>query len=239
MPLQHRRGYAADLHRGLPTGDITRSRSSRHDENAVPVRAATQPISARFELVALLRSVQPLVPHVRLSVSLAEPGPSGSADPPRRCRGLLPTLPGVSRIRLPPATTGPLRRPSGEGLPPPLGSRAPRGARSRRPRAGSARAAEVAGQPDRGLGGARVVDGGAVTCPVARLPALLAHDPLDGAAGDGVALAARPVQRLPDLPSAEHAVVRVVRSRRSTASTARRELLLGRGGGDARSRSTG
>jgi hypothetical protein len=131
MPLQHRRGYAADLHRSLPTGDITRSRSSRHDDNAVPVRAATQPVSVRLELVALLRGVQPLVPHVRLSVSLAEPGPSDSADPPRRCRGLLPALPGASRIRLPPATTRPLRRPSGEGLPPPLGSRAPRGARCR------------------------------------------------------------------------------------------------------------
>ena len=93
MPLQHRRGYAADLHRGLPTGDITQSRSSQHDANAVPVRAATQPISVSLELVAFLRGFQPLVPHVRLSVSLAEPGPSDSADPPRRCRGLLPPSP--------------------------------------------------------------------------------------------------------------------------------------------------
>ena len=51
------------------------------------VRAATQPRSARFELVGLLRSVQPLVPHVRLSVLLAGPGPSGSAGPSRRCQG--------------------------------------------------------------------------------------------------------------------------------------------------------
>jgi hypothetical protein len=96
MPLQHRRGYAADLHRGLLTGDITQSRSSPPDTTeALPtrVRAATQPISARFELVALLRSVQPPVPHVRLSVSLAEPGPSGSTGPPRRCRGVLPPSP--------------------------------------------------------------------------------------------------------------------------------------------------
>jgi hypothetical protein len=129
LSRRHRHGYAADLHRGLRTGDITRSRSSRHDADAVPVRAATQPISVRLELVALLRGFQPLVPHVRLSVSLAEPEPSDSADPPRRCQGLLPTLTGVSRIRLPPATTRPLRRPGGEGLPPPLGSRAPCGAR--------------------------------------------------------------------------------------------------------------
>ena len=63
----------------------------RHQRRAV--RAATQPRSARFELVALLRGFQPLVPHVRLSVSLAEPGPSGSTDPPRRCRGVLPPSP--------------------------------------------------------------------------------------------------------------------------------------------------
>ena len=35
----------------------------------------------------LLRGVQPLVPHVHLSVSLAGPGPSGSAGPSRRCQG--------------------------------------------------------------------------------------------------------------------------------------------------------
>ena len=86
MPLQHRHGYAADLHRGLPAGDINQPRSSP-PRNPVRVRAALQPRSARFELVGLLRSVQPLVPHVRLSVSLAGPGPSGSAGPSRRCRG--------------------------------------------------------------------------------------------------------------------------------------------------------
>jgi hypothetical protein len=86
MPLQHRRGYAADLHRGLPTGDITQPGSSP-PRIVWRVRAAIQPRSARFELVALLRGVQPLFPHVRLSVSLAEPGPSGSTDPPRRRQG--------------------------------------------------------------------------------------------------------------------------------------------------------
>ena len=28
MPLRHRHGYAADIHRGLPTGDINQPRSS-------------------------------------------------------------------------------------------------------------------------------------------------------------------------------------------------------------------
>src|SRR3954462_12097903 len=78
MPLQHRHGYAAGIHRGLPTGDINRPRSSPTgdvSDHADRVRAAIQPRSARLELVVLLRGVQPLVPHVRLSVSLAGPGP--------------------------------------------------------------------------------------------------------------------------------------------------------------------
>ncbi len=50
MPLRHRHGYAADLHRGLPTGDINQPQSSPHLHH-VGVRAATQPRSVRFELV--------------------------------------------------------------------------------------------------------------------------------------------------------------------------------------------
>jgi hypothetical protein len=47
MPLRLRHGYAADLHRDLPTGDINQSKSSP----LTRVRTATQPISIRFELV--------------------------------------------------------------------------------------------------------------------------------------------------------------------------------------------
>jgi len=47
---------------------------------------AAQPISARLELVDDLRGFQALVSRVHLSVSLAGPGPSGSAVPSRRCR---------------------------------------------------------------------------------------------------------------------------------------------------------
>ena len=90
MPLQHRHGYAAGIHRGLPAGDINRPKSSPH---IVRVRVATQPRSTRFELLALLRDVQPLVPHVRLSVLLAGPGPSGSTGPFRRCQGCCPPSP--------------------------------------------------------------------------------------------------------------------------------------------------
>ena len=52
MPLPHRHDYAAGIHRGLPTGDINRSKSSPHaDDLVVGMRVATQPRSARFELV--------------------------------------------------------------------------------------------------------------------------------------------------------------------------------------------
>jgi hypothetical protein len=42
MPLQHRHGYAAGIHRGLPTGDITQPRSFPHGI-AAQVRVAHQP----------------------------------------------------------------------------------------------------------------------------------------------------------------------------------------------------
>jgi hypothetical protein len=91
MPLHHRHGYAAGFHRGLPTGDITQPRSSPPRPNGSSwVRSAIRPASARFWVgVFRLRGVQPLVPHVCLSVSLAEPAPSGSSGTTRRCRGLL------------------------------------------------------------------------------------------------------------------------------------------------------
>jgi hypothetical protein len=61
---------------------------------ARPSRAGTRCCPAQIRQVRaggfVLRSVQPLVPHVRLSVLLAGPGPSGSADPSRRCQGCFP-----------------------------------------------------------------------------------------------------------------------------------------------------
>src|SRR5665647_640078 len=45
------------------------------------------------ELAGDLRSVRTLVPLVHLPVLLAGPGPSGSTDPSRRCRGCLPPSP--------------------------------------------------------------------------------------------------------------------------------------------------
>jgi hypothetical protein len=90
------------LHRGLPTGDINQPRSS--PPVMAWVRIAIQPVSTGFELAVALEGLYT----------------AGSSRPPSRlaCRthtirwcwcvpslsGLLPTLSGVSRIRLPPAS---------------------------------------------------------------------------------------------------------------------------------------
>jgi hypothetical protein len=92
MPLRYRHDYAADLHRGLPAGDLKPAQEfPARDEGQV--RTAIQPISTGFELAGNLRGVTALVPLVHLPVSLAGPGPSGSAGPSRRCRGCLPASP--------------------------------------------------------------------------------------------------------------------------------------------------
>lgn len=78
MPLRHRPGYAVDLHQSLPAKRDNRPRSSPPSTFTRRVRTATQPRSARFELVEALKGVTPLVPHVHLSRSLTRPVPSGS-----------------------------------------------------------------------------------------------------------------------------------------------------------------
>ena len=92
------------------------------------VRAAPQPISARLELVVRLErsySTGSLRTPFRLAcrtraVWQCRPVPSLS--------GLLATFACVSRVRLPSASRGLLRQPTGGVLSPPLGRRAPRGA---------------------------------------------------------------------------------------------------------------
>jgi hypothetical protein len=91
-------------------------------------RTAPRPISARFEPVELLRGLT--TDFLRAPSRLAcrtrtvwqyRHVPSLS--------GLLAALPGVSRLRLPSASTEPLRRPGGGVLSPPHGHEALRGAR--------------------------------------------------------------------------------------------------------------
>src|SRR4051794_1125120 len=129
--LRHRHDYAVGLHRGLlPKGICSGSEFPTGSRR--PVRTATQPISARFELVGRLRSFNrwflPYAfpsrlpdPH-RLAVP-ARPGVVGAAFRPSR---RLPGQAAPSFTRLP-------RQPSGAGLSPPLGHAAPRGAPPRPP----------------------------------------------------------------------------------------------------------
>ena len=85
IPLRHRHGYAAVLHRGLPTDKRNPSRSSRPCVRSGAHR--TQPRSTRFELVDVSRGLTTLVSRVLLFVSLAGPAPSGGAGTSRRCQG--------------------------------------------------------------------------------------------------------------------------------------------------------
>ena len=112
MPLRSRHGYAADLHHGLPTGDITQPRSSPHDLRAGAHRSPAQIRQVRAGGL-LLRGVQPLVPHVHLPVLLAGPAPSGGAGTSRRCQGCFHPSRPSRRVRLPSASTSPLRRAGG------------------------------------------------------------------------------------------------------------------------------
>ena len=75
-----------------------------HTRRRVWVCVATRPQSAGFEPLGILRSFRSLVPHVRLSVLLAGPGPSGGAGPSRRCQGCCPPSPPFQRLRLPSAS---------------------------------------------------------------------------------------------------------------------------------------
>lgn len=79
--------YAADLPRGRAVGDITpaeRPGGGPIRRRVIPLPSPHLPGSSWW---VRLRGVLTLVSRVHLSVSLAEPGSSGSTDPPRRCQG--------------------------------------------------------------------------------------------------------------------------------------------------------
>ena len=112
MPLQHRHGYAAALHRGLPASDSDQPRSSPH--RSADARCSPAQIRQIRAGGLLLRSVQTLVSHVHLPVLLAGPGPSGGTGPSRRCRGCFPPSPvspgsGCPQLHRP-AATGPAEK---------------------------------------------------------------------------------------------------------------------------------
>ena len=97
--------YAAVLPRGHPDRRIDTTRASQQPFSLPPGCAASRPRSARLEPMDALRGVRTLVPHVRLSVLLAGPRPSGSTGQSRRCQGRLPpspASPGSGCPQLPP-----------------------------------------------------------------------------------------------------------------------------------------
>ena len=112
---------ATGTHIQVGGSDINRPKSSPHTCRRVWVRVATRPQSARFEPLALLRSFRSLVPHVRLSVLLAGPGPIWRYWSVPSLSGLLSTLTPVPGFRLPSASTCPLRRARGGVLSSPHG----------------------------------------------------------------------------------------------------------------------
>lgn len=92
-------------------------------------RTAHRPISVRFEPALDLRGFRWRFLTYAFPSLLAGPGPSDSPNPSRTLSEAAPTLPGVSRTRLPPSFIGQLRLTNGGVLSPPLDSVAPRGAR--------------------------------------------------------------------------------------------------------------
>ena len=87
IPRQPRHGYAADLPRGLLAGHLNR-RPSRPLTLLEGRALLPGPDPPDFEPVSLLRGFHHwFLQYVHLPVLLAGPGPSGSADPSRRCRG--------------------------------------------------------------------------------------------------------------------------------------------------------
>ena len=104
MPLHHRHGYAAGLHHGLPnrrhspirefpTWPTTPGQAGRGDLSQMGTRCDPAHVRQVRGWWVHLRGVQTLVPHVYLSVLLAEPAPSGSSGTTRRCQGRCPPSP--------------------------------------------------------------------------------------------------------------------------------------------------
>ena len=111
LPRQHRHGYAAGLHRDLPTGTPSQLRSQPppgRDDHALHPGPYPPDLSRCHAYGALHHRFL----FVRLLVSLAGPAPSGSPGTSRLCQRCFPPSPATSRIRLRSASTRLLRQPS-------------------------------------------------------------------------------------------------------------------------------
>jgi hypothetical protein len=117
LPLRHRHGYAAGLHRGLPTGHHMAVKEFP-TAGRQQVRAAPSPYPPDLSWWAV-KGRQTLVPLVHLPVSLTGPAPSGSTDASQRCRGCSHP-PRHLPDQAAPSFTWSLRQPGGEGFSPPL-----------------------------------------------------------------------------------------------------------------------
>ena len=84
MPLRHRCEYAAVLPRSLPDSSCPPPREFATGFRQV--RAASSP-DHQVSSWRRIKGVSHADPRVLLSVPLAEPEPSGSTAPSRRCQG--------------------------------------------------------------------------------------------------------------------------------------------------------
>jgi hypothetical protein len=130
LPLRHRHGYAADIHRGLLAGNhmATKEFSTTRRQQ---IRTATSPYPPDLSWWAV-KGRQSLISRVHLPVALTGPAPPGGADTSRRCQGCShppQRLPGQAA----PSFTRPLRRSlTSARLQTPRGAHDPRPSRYRR-----------------------------------------------------------------------------------------------------------
>jgi hypothetical protein len=114
---QHRHGYAAGLHRGLPTAGTKRLRSRTHSG----ARALhTGPYPPDLEPASRLRSVQHWFAYAAPSDLARRARTVWQYRHGSPSRGRLPPITVVPGDRLPRCFIRPLRRPNRDGLSPPL-----------------------------------------------------------------------------------------------------------------------
>src|SRR5262249_25515090 len=127
LPLRHRRRVRRRHSPRPPSRRATTGSGVPRQQARQRVRTAPRAISARFDPVITSRRFTTLVPRVRRSISLTGPAPSGSTGTSRPRRGCSPPprqLPDQAASSF----SGLLRQATGEGLSPPHGQPAPRGA---------------------------------------------------------------------------------------------------------------